>query len=58
MAGAEKIKKVTDAIENILKIHERLISKSDSIIVIGGIEDKKIDYVLGEEQNLAQYLIY
>ena len=58
IADKEKVSKVLSALENVLKIHSRHITDSDSIIIIGGIGDDKISYILGEEQNLAQYLIY
>ena len=55
----EKMAGVLDALGGVLKTHERYVTDSDSIIVIGGIGEGKMSYILGEEhQNLAQYLIY
>jgi len=58
IANKEKVSKILNALENILKTYSRLVKASDSIILIGGIGDEKISYVLGEEQNLVNYLIY
>jgi len=58
IADKDKVSKILNALENVLKIHNRHITDSDSIIIIGGIGVDKISYVLGEEQNSAQYLIY
>jgi len=58
VAGPEQIIKISNALKNVLNIHNRHVTESDSIIVIGGIGNEKISYILGDEQNLAQYLIY
>ena len=58
IAGKDQIIKISNALENVLKIYSRLITDSDSVIIIGGIENEKISYILGEEQNLSRYLIY
>ena len=58
MADAEQISMITDALQNVLQTHSRLIGDSNSIIIIGGVGMEKIRYVLGDEPNLAQYLIY
>ena len=58
IANTEQIAKISTALENILKIQERLISESDSIIIIGNINTEKINYILGEAQELYQYSIY
>ena len=58
VADKEKITKAISAVENVMKLYERFISKNDSVMVIGGVAGEKIRYILGEEPNLAQYLIY
>jgi len=58
IADKEKISQVLFSLEKVLKIYSRFITDSDSIIIIGGIRNEKTNYILGEEQNLAQYLIY
>ena len=58
MADAEQMARITNALKNVLEIHSRLVGDGDSIMIIGGLGVDKIGYVLGEEPNLAQYLIY
>jgi len=55
---SEQIIKVSDSLKNIVNLHNRFVTESDSIIIIGGIKIEKINYIIGEEQNLARYLIY
>ena len=50
--------KITNALKSVLEIRSRIIGDGDSIMIIGGVRVDKIGYVLGEEPNLAQYMIY
>jgi len=57
-ASTEQITKVSNALENILKLQERLVSDGDSVIIIGSMNADKINYIIGEAQKLHQYTIF
>jgi len=58
VADTAQIAKVSNALENILNIQERLVSDGDSIIIIGSMNSEKINYIIGEAQELHQYSIF
>ena len=58
ISNKDKVSQVLFSLEKVLKTYSRFVTDNDSIIIIGGIGDEKINYILGEAQNLAQYSIY